>query len=210
MKRQNRKILELHTTVDSIAHELNTPLTTLKFALESIENPQVKTLLSRQVKKIEEATSAIHQQNTDNELLIKEFIQNYFDEKQKNLTPVLVSVNSTFKSNKNITTEDFKLILNNLLENSAKYGAKNIDVKIVLDKKTEIIVSDDGIGISANERKQIFEKYYRIPDQKNSEISGLGLGLFLVKNTVGKYGGNISATENLNKGATFKILIPNV
>lgn len=209
LKIQEQKILQLHTTIDSIAHELNTPVTTLKFALKSIENSETKSVFSRQIKRIEEITEAVHGQNSDTVLVTKEMFDDYFIELKNRFPDVEILFENQFVSNKKMLLGDFKLMVGNLIENAAKYGASKIWVQSVCDTTTAITVTDDGIGIPVKEQNQIFEKYYRIPGQRNSEINGLGVGLFLVKQTAEKYGGDVKAISNNGRGISFHILIPN-
>ena len=209
LKNQERRIAQLHTTIDSIAHELNTPVTTLKFALKSIENSETKSMFSRQIKRIEDITAAVHSQNSDSELVTEDFVDEYFVELKTRFPVVQILFENQFKSNKKVLVSDFKLMADNLIENASKYGASTIRAKSVFDNLTEITVTDDGIGIPANEHSRIFEKYYRVPGQRNSEINGLGVGLFLVKQTALKYGGDVKAYSNKDKGISFKVEIPN-
>lgn len=77
----------------------------------------------------------------------------------------------------------------------------------MMDKKIEIEVSDNGIGIPEEEKPHIFDKYYRITRDGNRHINGLGVGLFLVKSIVDKYKGHIIVTSQ-EKGVSFKITLP--
>lgn len=209
LREKENKILQLHTTIDSIAHELNTPVTTLKFALPNVENLEIKNVISRQIKRLENISSTIHSQNLESELLTEELLDAYLKELQERFGSEKLIIENHFRTNQRILFSDFKLMVDNLTENASKYGATEISIKIDIDKNSKIVIEDNGVGIPDAETEKIFEKYYRIPNAKNSEINGLGMGLFLVKQTVDKYSGIITVKSLKYKGVTFKIEIPN-
>jgi two-component system sensor histidine kinase KdpD len=97
----------------------------------------------------------------------------------------------------------------NLIDNSLKYSPVNtpIDIKAAAFKdKVRIEVKDQGIGIPQGDLKRIFEKFYRV--ERPQKISGTGLGLSICKGIIEAHGGQISAQNNPDKGATFTIMIP--
>ncbi len=101
-------------------------------------------------------------------------------------------------------------ILQNLLENAIKYSRSNIpsyvniDVKRMNNNRILLEVSDNGVGIDPQFHDQIYDMFFRA----NDEVSGSGLGLYIVKSAVEKLSGNISFQSRINKGTTFKIIIP--
>ncbi len=208
LNRQDRKISQLHTTIDSIAHELNTPITTLKFSIAQSPDTENKALLERQIKRLENIVSSVHNNDFDDILIDKNEIDNYFTEVKKSFDKIDFKVKLDFAWNKNLYQSDFKQIMNNLIDNSSKYGATEVKVLIKFNKVIEIEVSDDGIGIPKDETKPIFEKYYRITREENLHVNGLGVGLFLVKKIVDGYKGGIKVNSK-EKGVAFKITIPN-
>lgn len=208
LNRQEKKISQLHTTIDSIAHELNTPITTLKFSIAQSSDSETKALLERQIKRLENIVSSIHNNNSDDVLLDKKQIENYFFEIKNSFEKIDFKVKVDFTENKSLFQNDFKQIMDNLIDNSVKYGAQKIEIFIKADKMFEMQVSDDGIGIPKEEKQNIFNKYYRISRNENLHITGLGVGLFLVKKIVDKYKGNIDVSPK-QKGVSFKITIPN-
>lgn len=208
LNRQEKKISQLHTTIDSIAHELNTPITTLKFSIAQSSDSETKALLERQIKRLENIVSSIHNNDSDDVLLDKKQIENYFFEIKNSFEKIDFNFKINFTENKSLFQNDFKHIMDNLIDNSVKYGAKEIEIFIKADKLIEMVVSDDGIGIPKEEKQNIFDKYYRITRNENLHVNGLGVGLFLVKKIVDKYKGNIDVSPK-QKGVSFKITIPN-
>ena len=208
LNRQEKKISQLHTTIDSIAHELNTPITTLKFSIAQSSDSETKALLERQIKRLESIVSSIHNNDSDDILIDKKEIENYFSEVKKSFDNIDFKIKIDFTENKSLYQNDFKQIMDNLIDNSSKYGAKEIEVLIKVNNLIEMEVSDDGIGIPKDEKQHIFEKYYRITRDENLHVNGLGVGLFLVKRIVDKYKGDIKVNPK-QKGVSFKITIPN-
>lgn len=208
LNRQEKKISQLHTTIDSIAHELNTPITTLKFSVAQSSDSETKAVLERQIKRLENIVSSIHNSDSDDVLIEKKEIENYFSEVKKSFNKIDFKIKLDFIENKSLYQNDFKQIMDNLIDNSSKYGANEIEILIKVNKLIEMEVSDDGIGIPKEEKQNIFDKYYRITRDENLHVNGLGVGLFLVKTIVDKYKGDIDVNPK-KKGVSFKITIPN-
>lgn len=99
-------------------------------------------------------------------------------------------------------------VINNLFTNAIRYGrGKPIRVKIhcPLDSVT-LSIRDQGIGIAPEKREKIFNRFERAVDA--SEVSGLGLGLFITKRIVEAHGGEIRVESELGKGSTFLVTLP--
>ena len=207
LNRQDKKITQLHTTIDAIAHELNTPITTLKFSVAQSSDVAAKALLERQIRRLERIVSSIHNYETDGILIGKNDIENYFSEIKNTFDKINFSVTINFKSNTFFLQHDFKQIMDNLIDNSSKYGADDIIISLNLGKSVEILITDNGIGIPKEEHQSIFDKYYRVARHENSNVNGLGVGLFLVKTIVDRYNGSIEVWSG-KKGVSFKILLP--
>lgn len=103
-------------------------------------------------------------------------------------------------------------ILYNLLSNACKFTDKNgkIDVQIMLtgDHNLEILVSDNGIGISQEDQQKIFDRFFRIEQKSYQKVDGTGIGLALTKELVKLYGGEISLESQEGVGSTFMINLP--
>ncbi len=207
LNRQEKKITQLHTTIDAIAHELNTPITTLKFSVAQSSDVAAKALLERQIRRLERIVSSIHNYETDGILIGKNDIENYFSEIKNTFDKINFSVAINFKSNTFFLQHDFKQIMDNLIDNSSKYGADDIIISLNLGKSVEILITDNGIGIPKEEHQSIFDKYYRVARDENSNVNGLGVGLFLVKKIVDRYKGSIEVWSG-KKGVSFKIILP--
>ena len=88
-----------------------------------------------------------------------------------------------------------------------KYGYKALDEKLLRTKVTAGMREMLKLGIPKEEHQSIFDKYYRVARHENSNVNGLGVGLFLVKKIVDRYKGSIEVWSG-KKGVSFKIILP--
>lgn len=101
-------------------------------------------------------------------------------------------------------------VIINLLTNAIKYSPQGKQVEIFLSADTrqvKIGVKDNGLGIPADRLEQIFNRFYRV-EELNSNISGLGIGLYISKEIVERHNGKIWVDSTLEKGSTFWITLP--
>ena len=99
-------------------------------------------------------------------------------------------------------------VIQNLLENAVKYSPEGARVKCSALKRQGrliLVVADQGIGIPNEEKKAIFEKFYRIGNEEVRKTTGTGLGLYIVKQVVQAHGGTITVTDNAPKGTIFTV-----
>ncbi len=105
----------------------------------------------------------------------------------------------------------FTNIIYNLLDNSVKYCDVNPIINIqITDDKNQIKLDfiDNGIGAATKKLNFIFDKFYRIPNEKSNEVNGFGLGLYYVKKICTQHHWKIFASNNIDKGITISIVIP--
>jgi signal transduction histidine kinase len=101
-------------------------------------------------------------------------------------------------------------ILLNLLVNAVTFsgGSGSIDVSLRhADGFAEIEVRDHGPGIPAHVLPQIFDRFYRVDDERSAR-EGLGLGLFIAREIVNAHGGRIEVESTIGSGATFTVRLP--
>jgi two-component system sensor histidine kinase CiaH len=99
-----------------------------------------------------------------------------------------------------------QMLVNNLIDNALKYSPKDTAINIALNEANHQIqfgVADSGIGISDDEKKKVFDKFYRTGDENTRMTKGTGLGLYLSKKIVETHKGYISVTDNLPQGTIF-------
>lgn len=86
-------------------------------------------------------------------------------------------------------------------------GSVTMEAKQVADRKAEIIISDTGIGIPDDMKKQIFEPFFRVDKSRSRAMGGAGLGLSVVKQIMDKHNGSIIITDSEDGGSCFKIVL---
>ncbi len=224
---KNQGMLRAQMT-QNIAHELRTPLSTLKSHLEAIIDGVWEPSKERMVSLYEEVVRLSNLIN-DIELLNKIEIDNLKINKVRfNLSDLIKSLLINYESifiNKNqhlekniedgisIFADKDKIseVVINLLANANKYTGEggNIKVKLYKEGKYAVLsVSDDGIGIPKEDLPFIYERFYRSEKSRNREYGGSGLGLSITKAIIKAHNGMINAESILNEGTKFTVKLP--
>ncbi|WP_455636249.1 sensor histidine kinase [Parabacteroides sp.] len=102
-------------------------------------------------------------------------------------------------------------VLSNLIENAIKYSGTEVDIHIVvlwMEGRVEVVVSDNGFGISAEEQSKVFEKFYRSSHLPDKQIPGIGLGLSYVRQVIEAHQGSVSLISALGKGTRITLSLP--
>jgi len=102
-------------------------------------------------------------------------------------------------------------VLSNLLSNAAKYGPEDSPIELSAHVDTEhtvISVRDQGVGIDPDKLPHVFDRFYRTPKASQSQVEGLGLGLFVAREIVLAHGGAIWAESAPGQGSTFYVRLP--
>jgi len=211
----------------SVTHELKSPIASVKLALETLlkrdlEKEKQKELLSNAISdadrltklvenillaaRIENSTFSLHKENINLSEYLEEGLRQtlqVFNPSQKIVLDIQPNV--YFSIDKTI----FPSIFLNLFENAVKYSPENSLIKIILKAQgTGVVlsISDEGIGISEEEKQKIFKKFYRIGSEEIRKTKGTGLGLYIVKYLTEKHNGTILAKNNIPKGTIFEII----
>lgn len=209
-----------------VSHELSTPLTLILGPVEKLlpKNPDDETLLSIIKKnalqmltlvnelidsqKIEENKKQIEKSYGNIVQLTNEIInrhQAYAEKSKVNVKMHYEHQNITFLFDINAIDK----VISNILLNAIKYNVDNgsVDVKIWKEDTTlKIAIEDTGIGIDKHSLKNIFNKYYRVPN--SSPKSGFGIGLYISKRLIELHEGTIIVSSEINKGTLFQITLP--
>ncbi|MCZ6713874.1 MAG: ATP-binding protein, partial [Deltaproteobacteria bacterium] len=104
-----------------------------------------------------------------------------------------------------------RVAINNLLTNAIKYNRKGGSVTLSAEEPEEAIcicVRDTGVGISVDDRRRIFDKFFRAGDSETQAASGHGLGLTLANQIVELHGGRIELSSEPGEGSEFSIVLP--
>jgi signal transduction histidine kinase len=108
--------------------------------------------------------------------------------------------------------DEFRIeqVISNLLTNALRYGArKPVTVKVFSDSESGrayVEVTDQGIGITPENQKRIFQQFERV--SANHAVNGLGLGLFISEQIVLAHGGKIEVESEVGQGSTFRVCLP--
>jgi two-component system phosphate regulon sensor histidine kinase PhoR len=226
LKEQERLITDHEILLDTISHDIKTPLTSLLLSVEVLKKIDtgksekssslfntVETGIKKMQQVITELSDARKQQfkdKADEELLN---IEHILEDVRLTLSSVISDSGAVIKTEINISELTFsrrklRSVVYNLVNNAIKFqpaGSKpEILITTRLEKKFIVLsVKDNGIGISSENQKSVFLKYFRA---KNT-IDGTGIGLFLVKEIVTNAGGKIVLKSKPGKGSEFSIFI---
>lgn len=105
----------------------------------------------------------------------------------------------------------FEQIIIILLDNAVKYSTDRKEIIISLSPTTEAVeigIQDFGMGLSEEDKKKVFSRFYRVDKARSRERGGNGLGLSIAKELIEGYNGKISVTSRLNQGSQFKVKLP--
>lgn len=107
------------------------------------------------------------------------------------------------------TRSEVELVLDNLLRNAARYAYSTITVTLApVGRDVRLLVDDDGHGIPAEHRAKVFDRFYRVEEDRGRRSGGFGLGLALVAHLVQRRGGSVRAAESPAGGARLEIRWP--
>lgn len=111
-----------------------------------------------------------------------------------------------------VDAEQLRTVMRNLLENAAKYSlpdSRAIRVSVENDPAAAVVrVTDDGIGIPAEDSERIFEPFFRVDRSRSKESGGYGLGLSICKRVMEAHGGRISVERPNGPGVSFVLTFP--
>ncbi len=218
--------------ISTVSHELRTPLGSIQGLAEILQEGKVKDKAKREdllavlasesgrlsrllhnildFGKIERQTKTYDFQPTEIRTLIEEAMEVF----RLPLEEAEFSVRLDFPAESvvlNIDQDAVKQVLINLIDNAIKYSSerKQIDIRLVeCGGVMEIQVQDQGIGMSAEEAEQIFDKFYRAPAAAKCNAKGVGLGLKIAKHIMAAHRGEIRVESQPGLGSTFSLAFP--
>ncbi|MBQ6400713.1 MAG: HAMP domain-containing histidine kinase [Firmicutes bacterium] len=223
-------VLQQEEFNQNISHELRTPVSLIQGECELLEDMYVEDLPEAMA----EAVSVIHKQSERMNLIISELLylakinsDGYKLNREKvDLVDIVESacddaedfidggrefVRDFAVAEAEVDVGLFMIAVRNLLSNAIKYSPRGSRIYVstgVMCSEAYVSVRDEGCGISEENQKKVFEPYYQVNGERNSD--GFGLGLNLVKRIAEKHGGSVKLTSALNEGATFAIVLPAV
>lgn len=231
---KQKKLSEIRNDfVSNMTHELKTPISTISLAAQLLGDKSIPAevknqdhlakiineecrRLGTQVEKVlqtaifDKGKLKLHIQEVDLHEIIAGVVENFSMQVRSRNGKISSSLGAreytVLADQVHITN-----VLFNLLDNAVKYCTR--EPKILLETSNRgryliLSISDNGIGISKNDQKRIFEKFYRVPTGNIHTVKGFGLGLSYVKMIVESHGGFIDVESELYEGSKFNISLP--
>ena len=221
--------------INNMTHEFKTPIATISLAVDAMKNEKVlqdrskmnyfsaiikeeNQRMNRQVETILKA-SQLEKQEVELNMqplhvheVIKDVVDNFalqLGEKGGRAELMLNAANDLVMADE----VHFSNMINNLIDNAVKYSKENVSLLLKITtqsngKNLTIKVEDNGIGMSKETVKRVFERFYRAHTGNLHNVKGFGLGLSYVKTVVEAQGGDIKADSLLGRGSTFIIDLP--
>jgi len=218
--------------VSNVSHELRTPLALISMFAETLEMDRVKT----EEKKKEYYSIISHESNRLGRIVNSilnfskmEAGKRKFIFEEEDLNNIVLQVYQNYSYHLYNKGFDFefepgidipKILIDreavseaivNLIDNAVKYSDDNKFIKMVISSENDFVfieVQDKGIGISEEEQKKVFDKFYRVSSGLVHTTKGTGLGLSLVKQIMDAHKGKILLKSKIGEGSSFKLIFP--
>ena len=203
-----------------VSHELRSPLTRMRVALEMLPDSRPKQSVVEDVAEVEAMIAelleterldsphgGLDRARVDLSELVREAVAAADEE-----GPGIDLVGADAPRHAEVDVERLRIVVNNVLSNALKYSdPKAGPVRVVLDSADgSVMVSfhDRGVGIAADDLAYVFEPFYRADRSRTKETGGYGIGLSLAKRIVEAHGGSIEVSSELGEGTSVLVTLP--
>jgi two-component system phosphate regulon sensor histidine kinase PhoR len=229
-----KKLSEIKSDfINNMTHEFKTPLATISLAVDALKNEKVMNDRSkwqyfngiikdenrRMNKHVETILQAALMEKQELKLNftsihIHELLRRVVDNFQLQLQDKKGKVEFLLNAADDMVEIDevhFTNLISNLIDNAIKYSKDNLLIKIITHctaRHFVLQVQDNGIGMSKETAKRVFEKFYRAHTGNLHNVKGFGLGMSYVKTVIDAHKGKIKVESTLGKGSTFTLEIP--
>lgn len=226
LKEQEKLIAEHEMLLDTISHDIKTPLTNLGLTIEMLKKVPEKGMERFPVLLQKVENSLVNMQQIINDLTCSRLRQHSLQGEEEalnfehivedvrlTLAPLVEESQAVIKSEIGVSEIVFvrrklRSMVYNLVSNAIKYASPERRPEILIKTEQDgeymvVSVADNGTGIAEKNLESIFTKYHRLTDS----VEGSGVGLYLVKEIVDHAGGKITVNSQLGEGTTFKIFL---
>jgi len=231
---RQKKVGEMKTDfINNMTHEFKTPIATISLASDSIVSP----MISENPEKVKRFAKIIKQENQRMNAQVEKVLQMALLDKedfnlkigQINLHEVIDraveninlqvekrdgNASAVLEADRPIIEGDvlhISNVINNLLDNASKYSPEKPEISVHtrnVSNGVEVIVKDNGLGMTKEAKKHIFDKFYRVHTGNLHDIKGFGLGLSYVKAIMTAHKGQIDVRSEVGKGSSFILFFP--
>ncbi|MES2266996.1 MAG: PAS domain-containing protein [Bacteroidota bacterium] len=211
------------------SHELRTPLTTIKGYVQMMQklmpmdvSEKLKEILRKtgiyverlnsliaellDVSRIQTGNIELHKETFDFDKTIHEAVENLQSANPSHKLLISGKASDTFNGDESHMVQ----VVNNLISNAIKYSPEANKVDIHLSRVSNYIkvaITDYGMGISLDEQKKIFDRFYRVGEIQQ-RFPGMGIGLYICDQIIKNHGGSLWVESEPGKGATFSFTVP--
>ena len=232
--RQKRLSIMKNDFISNMTHEFKTPIATISLAADSIKNPKVSgspdklarfadiiqkenSRMNRQVEKVLQAAQIergefkLRPVEVDVNALVREAAEHMALQAERRGGSIAVELGAADGA---VVADKTHLanVAHNLLDNAIKYSPEvprvTVRTEDLRSGNIRVSVTDEGVGMSREDQRQIFEKFFRVHTGNRHDVKGFGLGLSYVKAVVEAHGGRVDVESAPGRGSTFAVELP--
>jgi two-component system phosphate regulon sensor histidine kinase PhoR len=230
---KQRRLSEIQRDfINNMTHEFKTPISTIAISAEVLKDPSIvntperllnyTTIIQNENNRLKQQVERVLQMaRLDKEQIkLKKEVLDVHDIIQEAVKNI--SINKTISSDieLNLDSKPSKVhadklhltnVFFNLLDNAIKYCKEAPKIVISTTKLNDLLhitVKDNGIGISPENHRKVFQKFFRVPTGNIHDVKGFGIGLNYVKLVIESHKGRITLASELGKGSTFTLILP--
>jgi two-component system phosphate regulon sensor histidine kinase PhoR len=233
MFRQKRLSEIRNDFISNMTHELKTPISTISLASQMLGDKsipvevknigQISKIISEECRRLGSQVEKVLQTSVFDkgklrlrldEVDMHEIISGVVDNFSLQVRNRNGRISTALNAENHVLLADqvhITNVMSNLLDNAVKYTNRDPEITVDTSNKMEflvITVKDNGIGISRNDQRRIFEKFYRVPTGNIHTVKGFGLGLSYVKMVAEEHRGYVEVESEIYKGSAFRIYLP--
>lgn len=233
--REIREVRRQDGFIDSVTHELKSPLASLKLCLETLgrsnlapdQREKLRTMMLHDVdrltafiddvlhaSRLAHESATINLDDVDIAALLRSCADSVAHRHRLDEGRIRIDVPVGLV----LTTDGtaLEIAFKNLIDNAVKYSGEEVEVRVVARydpaaRRLEVAVTDNGIGIERMDLRRVFDRFYRVDDESVRRRKGTGLGLFVVSALLKNLGGKVVAeSEGRGKGTTMRVILPSM